>query len=250
MWTSNKFKDEARALAGTTASSGEELSEHDISHNDTGDAALDMSMWSMTINPSMPSKICVDYPPFLRRLRIIDDKTNQYDNGSFDFEDAVTSIIDSEDKPSQIQPSAPEHTEIMTSLSEWKFSIAYSYIFQVPVLYFHAQHLSGQRFTRDEVLNALDWYTGTSERDSWDFVSEDEHPVTGEPYYYIHPCQTKNRMNMMIKPKDAAGISYPELEASSPPDGILLLSWLSMILPAVGYRVSAEHFCRALSKTL
>lgn len=251
MWTCNRFEVEARVLAGIAGD--ESSSEQNVSHDGSKGDALDMSMWSIALNPSMPSSICLNYPPFVRRLRFTDDKTNQDDTGIFDFEDTVTSVIASEDEVAQIRPPASEKHEEPTTLSEWKFSIAYSYIYQVPVLYFQVQNLSGQYFSRSEVLASLSWCSEMSEGDSWDFMSEEEHPVSGQSYYYIHPCQTKNRMNLMIKSKDIIENderSHMPFQTSAPRDGMMLLSWLSMVLPAVGYRVSTHQFYCALSRAI
>jgi ubiquitin-like-conjugating enzyme ATG10 len=65
--------------------------------------------------------------------------------------------------------------------------------------------------------------------DDWDFVSVDEHPVSRVPSFFLHPCRTEERMMALSKAHDT-------------PPAVRLLSWLSMILPSVGYSVPSSMF--------
>lgn len=74
--------------------------------------------------------------------------------------------------------------------------------------------------------------------DSWDeFVSYDQHPMTGEPTFFLHPCQTAQRLSLLLQqPK----------EQESPLVVSPLLSWLVMIVPAIGFRImpTTKTFCQ------
>lgn len=110
---------------------------------------------------------------------------------------------------------------------EWRYSIVFSDTWRVPVLHFTVQDSNGNPCPRDLVLTMLP--ASSLQEDTWDFVSYDEHPITGTPSYFLHPCQTQDVMSLMQK------------------DGghhmaTRLLSWLSLILPAVGHTLPSKIF--------
>ena len=109
---------------------------------------------------------------------------------------------------------------------EWRFSIVYSDTWRVPVLYFTVQDASGNPCPRDQVLSMLP--AASQQQDKWDFISYDEHPITGTPSYFLHPCQTQDLLELL---------HHGEKQSST-----LLLSWLSMILPAIGFNLSSKTF--------
>jgi len=108
----------------------------------------------------------------------------------------------------------------------WNCSIVFSPTYGVPVFYFRANFLDGTSVGREEVLRVLNRKAdaGGEDDDGWDFVSEEEHPVTGVPHYFLHPCQTPILLNFLSDTVE---------ENISP--GQLLLSWLSMILSFLPY---------------
>jgi hypothetical protein len=113
--------------------------------------------------------------------------------------------------------------------TEWRFSIVYSDTWRVPLLYFHVQHLDGTPCSRTDVLDMLKSSNHQNQvEDSWDFLSQEEHPVTRLPSFFLHPCRTKERLDT--------------LQASTDDEAVRLLSWMSMILPSVGYSISSKEF--------
>jgi len=118
---------------------------------------------------------------------------------------------------------------------EWLFSVVYSDIWCVPVLYFRVQHLDGTTCSRNEVLNLLKYreHLDPKSFDSWDFISEEEHPVTGVPSQFLHPCQTSARLTTLM-----AGFDENYLP------GKLLLSWMSLMLPAVHCKIPLIDFMK------
>lgn len=121
-----------------------------------------------------------------------------------------------------------------TALSEWELSVVYSETWSVPVLYFRAQYSDGTAMPRSDILNMLEY--DSSESNSWDFISEEEHPITGMPSFFLHPCQTSARMELLHK------------SMCSQRDGInqksKLLRWISMMLPAVNLRLSPGQYAK------
>lgn len=134
--------------------------------------------------------------------------------------------------------------------TEWIFSIVFHDTWRVPTLYFTCSQLDGTPICRRQVLDILLSHSGTShdnlaedgtnsrEEELWEFVSQEEHPMTGKPSYFLHPCRTAERMEiMMLVEEDESSDASPNL--SSCP----LLSWMSMVLPVVGCKVSPLVFC-------
>lgn len=91
-------------------------------------------------------------------------------------------------------------------------SVCYSLAYSVPVLYFRACDLSGSPIALEQVLSAEAIETNGELR--WGLVSPMEHPITGQPYYYLHPCQSAVLLSGPFK----------------------LLSWLTSVLPILQLR--------------
>jgi hypothetical protein len=91
---------------------------------------------------------------------------------------------------------------------------------------------------------------------SWEFVSQEEHPISGTPLYCLHPCRTGERMGYLMTTFDATSSSEVE-EDESDRDGrsrstkattsstiVPLLGWLSMVLPVVGCAIHPDVYRR------
>ena len=124
----------------------------------------------------------------------------------------------------------------------WYFSVVYSETYQVPVLYFHAQHTtSGEPCSRAHVVRNLfpsgDPTTTTiiTSDDSWEFVSQEPHPHTGFPSYFLHPCRTSERIQLLRQGDDK--------DDDDDDDTVhYLWAWMSMMLPAVGFPIPAQFY--------
>ena len=138
--------------------------------------------------------------------------------------------------------AAPDSVSIATikTLIEWKFSIVYSHIWRVPVLYFQVYASDGCLLTRNEVLSILRKTNEDvrGEDAEWDFLSQDEHPLSGMPSFFLHPCQTSKRLHLILGSSNGGETHDSQTPPSIPCPGRVLLSWLSMILPAAGFRIS------------
>ncbi len=122
---------------------------------------------------------------------------------------------------------------------QWSFSIVYSNTFQVPVLYFHVQDHSGAPCTRSQVIRWLRQnMTASADEEfdvnSWDFVSQEQHPHTGFPSYFLHPCRTSERMKLLQQ-------SAPSTQ-DNPARINFLFVWMSMILPTVNHPVPPRAY--------
>uniref|UniRef100_A0A7S2YGH4 Ubiquitin-like-conjugating enzyme ATG10 n=1 Tax=Entomoneis paludosa TaxID=265537 RepID=A0A7S2YGH4_9STRA len=129
----------------------------------------------------------------------------------------------------------------------WIFSIVYSDVWECPVLYFRVEAQDGALVTsREHIVQILklEHYQNEVE-DSWEFVSYDEHPVDGLPSFFLHPCQTRERVKTLLNSTDGKRHDA----GTSQHNGFLLLTWMSMIFPAVGMTISSQNFV-AIQKQL
>lgn len=138
-------------------------------------------------------------------------------------------------------PNQDDETTSKPSSSswEWNFSVVYSETWQAPVLYFHVHNdvYRGEPCTRTQIVRHLTKTLDAQNNnvsDSWDFVSQDEHPVTRLPSFFLHPCRTNERLQHLSN-KD-------NKEEEDP--AVVLLQWMSLILPSVGLSVSSADFVK------
>lgn len=127
-----------------------------------------------------------------------------------------------------------------TITTEWHFSIVYSDTWKAPILYFTVEKLglqNGSPCYRFEILKFLEQCSHSNRiNDSWDFLSYDEHPVSGVPSFFLHPCQTLARLSTLVTTNIANDDDDDNHRQR------FLLSWMSMILPSVGYAVPSQVY--------
>ena len=126
--------------------------------------------------------------------------------------------------PQQFSEQNSTENTVQKRMIRWIFSVLYSETYRVPVLYFHAEEDSGELCTREHVL---DWLHPKDDvKDTWDFISQEEHPFTSIPSFFLHPCRTSTRLGLLFKPGDIS----------------VIWAWMSMILPVVNYSVPPSFF--------
>jgi hypothetical protein len=123
--------------------------------------------------------------------------------------------------------------------TEWTFSVVYSHTWRCPVLYFTvtAGPDGSAIFSRDFVLHTLRTLHHSNrqgpDEDSWEFLSVEEHPIFGTPTFMLHPCRTEQRLDVMVQSNSNGVIKD---------DAARLLTWMSMILPSVGFGIPSLTF--------
>jgi Autophagocytosis associated protein, active-site domain len=145
------------------------------------------------------------------------------------------------------------HNNINTTMTQWTFSIVYSDTWRVPILYFTVQwYDTGSPCTRTEVLQWLKSGGNPGEDDDdngWDFVSQEEHPITGLPTFFLHPCQIEARMALLegglTKEEDGAddddqGTTFLRHRSN----GFILWAYMAMLFPVVGHSIPSTCFQR------
>uniref|UniRef100_A0A8C9F6R6 Ubiquitin-like-conjugating enzyme ATG10 n=1 Tax=Pavo cristatus TaxID=9049 RepID=A0A8C9F6R6_PAVCR len=77
----------------------------------------------------------------------------------------------------------------------YEYHVLYSSSYQVPVLYFRACFLDGRPLTLDEIWKSVHvCYQGRLQEGPWDTITQQEHPLLGQPFFVLHPCRTNEFM--------------------------------------------------------
>jgi len=182
--------------------------------NNTNPTAL--TQWKLVGDISNEHTMHISHPPITCEVvdtAIADDED---DTNTFEYEDDTLLDADTVSPTKQLQKV------------EWRLSIVFSDTWMVPMLYFTVKQSDGTPYLRSQVLKLLN----TNDiQDTWDFVSYEEHPMTGEPSFFLHPCQTSEKLSLLCGERNQATISP-------------LLSWVTMILPAVGFSIPTMTFAQ------
>ncbi|NWI89851.1 ATG10 enzyme, partial [Pitta sordida] len=74
----------------------------------------------------------------------------------------------------------------------YEYHVLYSSSYQVPVLYFRACFLDGRPLTLDEIWRSVHaCFQDRLQQRPWDTITQQEHPVLGQPFFVLHPCRTQ-----------------------------------------------------------
>lgn len=188
----------------------------DAFHALKGDTNNGTPLTKWELQGEQPGDVYVTHPPILCEVPNYKDLCNN--NSAIEYEEDTCS------DPDTVPP--PIHRRHV----EWRFSIVFSDTWTVPVLYFTVKFADdGTPLLRSQVWDVIPCDEKREFADTWDFVSYEEHPMTGEPSFFLHPCQTARRLTLL----------QANQPATSP-----LLSWTAMIFPAVGFRIPTRTFCR------
>lgn len=205
-------------------------------HGSISTSSLFLHAWELRVDSYGDTYL--QHPPVVQRLHtkniVKDDDINEE---WIEFEDDSIQIKDPD-----IIKTLPIEDDFSCEDFELNLTVVYSHVWAMPVLYFQVYKNDGKFLSREEVLKVLNLTTSKEENDSmdgrrtkkddeqWNFVSQEEHPITGRPAYFFHPCQTSSRMQLVFPDKD--------IMTSNPCKWIS--TWLSLILPAAGFRISPQ----------
>lgn len=135
-----------------------------------------------------------------------------------------------DDPDTVVQPNNSNTTSTL-----WTFSIVFSPIWKVPVLYFTVvDATSGVPCPRERILASL------HHLDDATACSYEEHPVTGVPSCFLHPCRTAERLEQLLRPD----------EQPSPSGAVLLWSWWVLMAPIVGFPIDPETHLRVRNQLM
>ncbi|KAM7166829.1 ubiquitin-like-conjugating enzyme ATG10 isoform 4-T6 [Macrochelys suwanniensis] len=113
----------------------------------------------------------------------------------------------------------------------YEYHVLYSSSYQVPVLYFRACFLDGRPLTLDEIWEGVhECYRARLQEGPWDTITQQEHPLLGQPFFVLHPCRTNEFMAPVLanSRRENRNINY-------------ITSWLSIVGPVVGLNLPLSY---------
>ncbi|KAJ8401933.1 hypothetical protein AAFF_G00375140 [Aldrovandia affinis] len=118
-----------------------------------------------------------------------------------------------------------------TPVIRFEYHVLYSCSYQTPVLYFRASTLDGRPLSLEDMWdNVHPNYRQRLLQGPWDTITQQEHPLIGQPFFFLHPCRTAEFMGPLVQ---AAHLENRKLD--------YMVSWLSMVGPVVGLEVPLDY---------
>ncbi|CAK7294640.1 Ubiquitin-like-conjugating enzyme ATG10 [Vulpes lagopus] len=126
-----------------------------------------------------------------------------------------------------------EKTETTTGseVIKYEYHVLYSCSYQVPVLYFRASFLDGRPLALKDIWEGThECYKTRLLQEPWDTITQQEHPILGQPFFVLHPCKTNEFMTPVLKNsrKINRSVNY-------------ITSWLSVVGPVVGLHLPLSY---------
>ncbi|XP_010641047.1 ubiquitin-like-conjugating enzyme ATG10 isoform X3 [Fukomys damarensis] len=121
--------------------------------------------------------------------------------------------------------------EATSEVVKYEHHVLYSCSYQAPVLYFRASFLDGRPLTLQDIWSGVhECYRTRLLQGPWDTITQQEHPILGQPFFVLHPCKTTEFMAPVLKNSQEINrtINY-------------ITSWLSVVGPAVGLNVPLSY---------
>ncbi|XP_004678488.1 PREDICTED: ubiquitin-like-conjugating enzyme ATG10 [Condylura cristata] len=138
------------------------------------------------------------------------------------IEEAVDSPLDDSEVT---EPTAA------TEVIKYEYHVLYSCSYQVPVLYFRASFLDGRPLPLKAIWEGVhESYKSRLLQGPWDTITQQEHPILGQPFFVLHPCKTNEFMAPMLKNswKINRNANY-------------ITSWLSIVGPVIGLNLPLSY---------
>ncbi|KAI7901844.1 autophagocytosis associated protein [Cokeromyces recurvatus] len=149
---------------------------------------------------------------YLKRNTIVLLNKPTIDYTSFNLNE--NQLIEEENDPSIIDQHMTDNS------IQLEHHIVYSTSYQVPVLYFKANYNNGTPLSHAEIYKYI-----ISEVYQHIALSQNEHPILLEPFWYIHPCDTRT----LMKTFEFKSLDYIKV-------------WLSVYGPMVKCSMSTDMF--------
>ncbi|XP_006143551.1 ubiquitin-like-conjugating enzyme ATG10 [Tupaia chinensis] len=122
-------------------------------------------------------------------------------------------------------------TAVESEVIKYEYHVLYSCSYQVPVLYFRASFLDGRPLTLKDIWEGVhECYKTRLLQGPWDTITQQEHPILGQPFFVLHPCKTNEFMTPVLKnsQKINRNANY-------------ITSWLSIVGPVVGLNLPLSY---------
>ncbi|XP_061925652.1 ubiquitin-like-conjugating enzyme ATG10 isoform X1 [Entelurus aequoreus] len=138
---------------------------------------------------------------------------------------------DSEDVAAGDDADTAAASEGSTRALQYEYHILYSCSFMTPVLYFRASTLEGRSLSLEEVWSSVHPHFRSRLRHSpLTSITQQEHPVLGQPFFMLHPCKTDHLMSALMHSaqQQHRPVNY-------------MVTWLSTVGPLLGLEVPLEY---------
>ncbi|KAM8961503.1 ubiquitin-like-conjugating enzyme ATG10 isoform 2-T2 [Pelodytes ibericus] len=110
----------------------------------------------------------------------------------------------------------------------YEYHVLYSISYQAPVLYFRASFLDGRPLTLDEIWQRVhECFRPRLLHGPWETITQQEHPILGQPFFVLHPCRTNEFMS--------------SIQGNTNRNGNYITSWLSTVGPVVGLSLPLSY---------
>ncbi|KAM3939423.1 ubiquitin-like-conjugating enzyme ATG10 isoform 1-T3 [Leptodactylus fuscus] len=110
----------------------------------------------------------------------------------------------------------------------YEYHVLYSISYQAPVLYFRASFLDGTPLTLNAIWDRVhDSYKPRLLHGPWETITQQEHPILGQPFFVLHPCRTNEFMS--------------SIQGGTGREGNYITTWLSTVGPVVGLSLPLSY---------
>ncbi|KAF0735028.1 hypothetical protein AaE_009105 [Aphanomyces astaci] len=128
-----------------------------------------------------------------------------------------------------VVPSPSQHaSSVNHDMCMYEFHVVYSPTYKVPLLFLRGHYVDGALVPTSVVQAHMSTFVTK-------FISQDEHPVLGLPFYFLHPCETASCLSLLVP---SATLSTSTTSSSTAPCPLQhLLAWLTLVQPCTHIRV-------------
>lgn len=167
-----------------------------------------------------------------------------------DFEEDVTGqdyCDDASLPPMQPSSPTPDRARIAV-MTDWDLHVLYDEAYRTPTLWLRVTRADGAPFIRDELARFCGIATEDTDQENgvgrWTILSQDEHPLLGLPYFFLHPCGTPARMSRLI----CSCQNEKEFRTGRDVEGVdacqrgldYLIQWFSLVAPVLGLKIPPQ----------
>jgi hypothetical protein len=250
LFSRQDFETSARALIQACHKSSLTLSTTTVSSSSSSSSSFPFTNWQITESfehgdggggGGGSTIIYLTHPPVTQMVPL-EQQQQQEDDNILDVELEDDSILVDDDDIIEIESNNNNNNNNALIVKViWNISVVYNETFQVPVLYFALEYTNGcpvemttsTSSSRTSPISLLALLLNIENDDDWSRVSQDLHPETGRPSYFLHPCQTSDTLMMM---------TMTATTITTCPSILWLWTWMSMVLPAIGHGIPSKYF--------
>ncbi|XP_058482381.1 ubiquitin-like-conjugating enzyme ATG10 isoform X1 [Solea solea] len=141
--------------------------------------------------------------------------------------DSVSSERDDDDDDDGLCTVSEDSIQVL----QYEYHILYSCSYRNPVLYFRVFTLEGRSLSLEDVWRSVHPNFRLQLQNSpLNTISQQEHPLLGQPFFMLHPCRTEEFMRPVVQ---AAQEQHRPMN--------YVLTWLSVVGPLLGLDVPLKY---------